>query len=565
MSQDSSLVGEFDLKSQSGVMLVLAAIRASKLSPAEKNELRDLVFLYSNGGGDATVRNQLEQKLKSNQITPVGMQRAGKPVPTLTFGTYRPTPSFNTTLETTAVATPEPAPVFYKNATPEPTSSPSTPTTFQSTPPSTQSTPLPETSGSAPVAPTIQTPPPYQNQAPVTPPVVTPIPLHQTSVASPTVATVPTEPISPPLPEVQSVPVSPQAGGVGSEAVYLERIRQIKTAVNSKVGNPVNLVDINNEVGREYMNALLEAMKKLSSGAISEMEPAMSRLESAYKAVEVAIVAHKDIGNLPETQTPVSVPPLPQNKPPVTENTVRPLVSVQPPPTPPQPSPHVPPPPRVENRPLQATPVQPTTPTPPVTPANIPVPPLAVESRKPEAPTKPAFVPPPLPKDNDVQEDRSAAWAGTGNEEKVAQTKNDTAQAPSLAEARKILTPSDLPDPATLKTGEQGDPLATKEIDDGLNQLLADWSLFKKSGLFGTGPKGIEHPLFKKIANLQVPLLLAGRFEGASQEIRQSITDYMNGWRYEQGIVYSPGETFEKYLRRVIKHILDLQKKRQTP
>ncbi len=35
----------------------------------------------------------------------------------------------------------------------------------------------------------------------------------------------------------------------------------------------------------------------------------------------------------------------------------------------------------------------------------------------------------------------------------------------------------------------------------------------------------------------------------------------MNGWRYEQGIIYDQGETFEHYLRRVIRHILDLQKK----
>ena len=49
MSQDSSFVGQFDLKSQAGVMSVLSAIRASKISPAEKNELRDLIFAYTNG------------------------------------------------------------------------------------------------------------------------------------------------------------------------------------------------------------------------------------------------------------------------------------------------------------------------------------------------------------------------------------------------------------------------------------------------------------------------------------------------------------------------------------
>jgi hypothetical protein len=103
--------------------------------------------------------------------------------------------------------------------------------------------------------------------------------------------------------------------------------------------------------------------------------------------------------------------------------------------------------------------------------------------------------------------------------------------------------------------------LFTKEVDEGLNQLLVEWPIFKKSGLFGTGPKGRQHPLFLKLSGLQIPLLLAGRFEGATQEIKQSITDYMNGWRYEQGIIYKQGENFEHYLRRVIRHIIDLQNK----
>jgi hypothetical protein len=134
----------------------------------------------------------------------------------------------------------------------------------------------------------------------------------------------------------------------------------------------------------------------------------------------------------------------------------------------------------------------------------------------------------------------------------------------SLAETNtKLRTPEVLPDPASVESAAAGgDPLMTKQVDDGLQQLLLEWSLFKKSGLFGTGPKGREHPLFKKIAPLPITLLLAGRFDGATQEIKQSITDYMNGWRYEQGIVYEQGESFERYLRRVIKHIIDLQKAR---
>jgi hypothetical protein len=122
----------------------------------------------------------------------------------------------------------------------------------------------------------------------------------------------------------------------------------------------------------------------------------------------------------------------------------------------------------------------------------------------------------------------------------------------------QLQTPQDLPEAVSTVAG---DPLYTQLVDDGLNQLLTDWTLFKKSGLFGTGPKGMNHPLYLKIKDLQIPLLLAGRFEGATQEIKQSITDYMNGWRYEQGIVYEQGENFDHYLRRVINHILDLHKK----
>jgi hypothetical protein len=133
----------------------------------------------------------------------------------------------------------------------------------------------------------------------------------------------------------------------------------------------------------------------------------------------------------------------------------------------------------------------------------------------------------------------------------------------SLSGAKnKLKTPDILNKPSSIETSSvAGDFLFTKEVDDGLQQLLSEWKLFKKSGLFGTGPNGREHPLFKKIANLQIPLLLAGRFEGATQEIKQSITDYMNGWRYEQGIIYQQGEIFEHYLRRVIRQILDLQNK----
>jgi hypothetical protein len=206
-----------------------------------------------------------------------------------------------------------------------------------------------------------------------------------------------------------------------------------------------------------------------------------------------------------------------------------------------------------------------------------PTQPAAVTQSKKPAPVRQSSVPL-----EDIPREPGAAWGPetdtvATNEPVEKPTKEPVPSTPEIVDAQKVSesatnyqpaalahskaklsTPEDLPEKSAAAAG---DPLYTDQIDNGLNQLLTDWSLFKKSGLFGTGPKGTEHPLYLKIKDLQIPLLLTGRFEGATQEIKQSITDYMNGWRYEQGIVYSQGENFDHYLRRVIRHILDLHKK----
>jgi hypothetical protein len=343
---------------------------------------------------------------------------------------------------------------------------------------------------------------------------------------------------------------------VAVDGVYLERIKQIKTEVNSRVGNPVNLVDIDNQVGREYMNALLEAMKKLSSGAVSEMAPAMQRLEAALVAVRGAIERHgvNQTAVIEEKSGPgdtvVSEPTNNQTNYPrsVNESSVgtesKPVLSDLPVSTK-----------KADSIISVASQLErPTRPVPSPTPTPTPPPPTP-----PAAPAIPRPIPPARPAE---ESGKSGFEAGADQSQTLPRVSVNQPPA-SLASSAPLKTPSVLPDPASLETSPTGDPLYTKEVDDGLEQLLSDWSLFKKSGLFGTGPHGRQHPLYKKVSDLQVPLLLAGRFDGATQEIRQSITDYMNGWRYEQGIIYQPGETFENYLRRVIRHILDLQKKRK--
>ncbi len=521
MDPKSSFSNTFDLNSQKGVMALLAAVRQSSLSNAEKNELRDLVFLYTNGGGDVSVKIALEQKLRTHQIQPLApVTKAPEvkpepPRPPLPFGSSRPAPVF------AVPVIPKPAP--------------------KSNVPETKTKPAP-----VPVVEVKEEVKPAAFAAETTKVVERP------------------EPKSNPVPEPKVVTAPP----VQNTNVYLDRIREIKSAVNSQVGNPVNLVDIDNQVGREYMTALLEAMKRLSGGQPGGMEVAMSRLETAYAAVEKAVANHQQKQKSEPVPVVSSVP--------VSE-------------------------PQVVTKPVaQDLPVRPTPPPPPPPPPPIPeivtqVPvaksePVRVDAgRQPEnstfsAPVMSRPVPPPPPNTASSPWSTPADLGATtlannanpavgsvprqeGSDSGFSSQPTSQSTSPykvtSVLEEKKNLTPQDLPAMSSAASRAQtGDPLFTPEIEAGLGQLLSDWSLFKKSGLFGTGPKGKDHPLYKQIADLQIPLLLAGRFEGSTQEIKQSITDYMNGWRYEQGIIYEKGETFERYLRRVIKQILDLQKKR---
>ena len=474
----------FDLDTQNGVMHILASLRTSDISVEHKSEIRDLVFLYTNGGKDQTVRLALEQKIAAYGVVaaPIKSKEAPKKEepPQPTIGKFRTAPSFGvhvTAAPTTPVAAPEP--VFV--------------------------------------------PTPY-------------------SVKEPVSDQVP-EPVSIPVPAQPEpvVPVATTAHPVDDKQ-YLDRIREIKAAVNERVGNPVNLVDINNEVGREYMGAILDAMKKLNSG--TSAASAMKRLEEAYTAVlhtledrtlQSADMVSEPAAFVPPAPEPVSVP---------ASTTYEPVPDTV---LPPRHEPEVEAEPVSAYQPLSGGPKTGRLQIQDATPAEPPV--ASVW----EAP-KPA----PFTTQILHQSQAPSAWEQPPATAHAVSTPQFT---PLSDLAEKPLSIDDLPTLESLKSvATAGDPLFTLEVDEGLNQLLFEWSIFKKSGMFGTGPKGKEHPLFKKMGPLHIPLILAGRFEGATQEIKQSVTDYMNGWRYEQGLIYQQGETFEHYLRRVIRHILDLQK-----
>lgn len=518
----------FDFSSQAGVLAILKAVRASDASVSDKNELRDLVFLFANGRGDQAVRNVLEERLAALGITGGGVAPAAPspatPAAVQTgpgFAGSRPTPAFSV-----SAANPAPAP-----ATATPTPSAPQP----AAPPATATTPDPAPAPSTPAQPA---PAPAAVITPITPtrpaasvppaPAATPTPVAPAASAAPAPAAAPSSPAA-----AASAPAPAPAPSTDTKAV-LDRIKMIKAEVNSRFGNPVNLVDINNAVGREYMSALLEAMKQVSTDSPIMIAESMERLETVYAQIQKIEPDQVAPTPIPATSPAVSAPApsIPTQAAQVasitpTSNPVVPVPATPVTPEPPAPAsewsapesaPAVPDPAanRIEVRPMiNVSPVAATPATPVAAPAPVAAVPTPVSSVAPLA---------------------------------------------SVAASPALHSPDELPDPASLKTASvAGDPLFTKEVDDGLDQLLSEWSLFKKSGLFGTGPKGREHPLFKKLAPLQIPLVLAGRFEGSTQEIKQSITDYMNGWRYEQGIIYEKGETFEKYLRRVIKHIIDWQ------
>ncbi|MAZ30152.1 hypothetical protein CL655_02615 [bacterium] len=342
----------------------------------------------------------------------------------------------------------------------------------------------------------------------------TPAPVAQTTTTSsgfagarpaPTFGSQPATatPVAAPVPEATPAPkaaapltpaAEPAEVPAASSADAVARINQIKHTINAVVGNPVNLIDATNEVGREYMNALLEAMKAVHGGG--ESAAAMQRLETAFAAVEASL---KD-GSTAASPTPTQ-PEAP---------TPEPVVAV------PTPEPNQP-------EPGYAAAAE---------PAETPVAPLEQPASKAPQAAEPA------------------APAAASPLQSVA--------------AAAAAAPTTQPVPAEPATPvPEGGPLMSETVTQGLEQLLNEWKLFKAGGLLGTGAKGTEHALYQELRNLPMNLVIAGRFEGATPEVKQSIHDYMNGWRYEQGMTHDLKETFEHYLRRVVKTIIDKQQKAQ--
>lgn len=512
----------FDYETQAGITHLLASVRASELSSAQKNDLRDLVFLYSNGGKDKRVLVSLEQKISEYNLQAVPKKivssQASAEQPTI--GKFRSAPTFGASHNAADVPPTPPKKVDFSEDK-----------TWQR---EIKVTTEPE------IVPAQSNPTPLPTAVPETP---------EPTLEAPSV---PSEPVAAPDKSAPSPDNQQQA---------LERIREIKTLVNEKVGNPVNLVDIDNTVGREYMGALLDAMKKLNTG--SSAVSAMARLEKAFVAVEETLKnrtqnpAPKEAVVEPSPEPvkievasePATVPtPIESQAPDVV---LEPVVITAPEPLVSEVVPDVP----------QPEEIVPDVPQPE---GNVPARSSRLQIKDIDSSVKIASTPVAI--NSSIKEVEPHIVESTSGWDSV-ESSNVEPKPVSASGIKPLASLADLSQPTQSSAPKEpevqkmpGDSLHTSEIDNGLEQLLGEWQIFKKSGIFGTGPSGREHPLFKKMAPLQIPLLLAGRFEGATQEIKQSVTDYMNGWRYEQGLIYEQGEVFEHYLRRVIKHILDLQK-----
>ncbi len=332
------------------------------------------------------------------------------------------------------------------------------------------------------------------------------------------------------------------------------RIDEIKRIVNSSVGNPINLIESHPTEGKQYMNALLSAMKKSSgSGQAGELDVAMEALEQAFAAVEQIISGAPATLKKPkaEKETPKTTVPA----------EIKPKAEVQ------ASIANVAAPHKTEVKPIAAAqkPLRSNTPSVPAR-ADIlrSLPPLS------KKPSEGLYH---LPEDESQPVAKGSVGGHAVKADVVATPVISKVSEPIKTKLQPVSTEATLPE----KMGTLKQKMADKEaagakpisgldsevVSEGLARLLSEWKLFKSSGFLGTGPSGKEHPLYKQLSNLPMASVIAGRFEGSTPEIKQGITDYMNGWRYEQGILHEMGETFEHYLRRVIFQILERQRQQK--
>ncbi len=529
---DSAPDAGYDLRSWQGLTGVLKRARESGLDEDVYAEFRDMVLSYAQSGGDPTLREKIDTLMKgfTSEETKTPHEE-----------TAVNTPPLPDTKKQQTIHLGRRTPIFV--------------------PPAPVSVPTPSELDRQAIMqtkePTESTPPPATPPAP--------------------------EPVMPSAPEIT---VSQEVGEVSRMGLEAKkaRISEIKRQVHNMFGNPVTLMDAGNGIGREYMNALLTAMKASGGGSTVSIDVAMQNLENAFRSIE----------EFSKTAQPVSIPTTPEppiEVPPVSESVVeaeksleKDLPTAEASPLPPEPI-------QSPVAPISSEPEVPTEPGPhePNIREVQPIPEPSVEEGVTEPSVNVTFpITPPIPAYGEVVAEKSesekdeklslnlvlerlrqtsAERLGTPppiDEDASRWTRDDAERTVTAPRNTKPDSHTEPPAPPSSEPDiirvEKNSDLDTQEINAALDQLLHEWRLFRSSGLLGLGAGGREHPLYKKLEYLPMLIVVNGDWDGARSEEKASIRDYMNAWRHEQGVVFNPNETFERYLRRVLKKVLIRQK-----
>lgn len=472
--------------SEEKILGLLVNVRNAALPVEEKAAIRDLILDYASNTDEAK-RNELKETIKrrlpnqtSNKKVVENISKPKTEVKSVSIGRPRPVLDFKAAANSSFVN--NPAHIVHEAV--------------------------------KPVVPTTPVTPIVKVEEKIPEP-VKPKPIESVEMKA-TDSVVPKFTPPPPVPEIKDdridVP-TPKAEDLAPAGVVNQgakgRINEIKHEINDRVGNPINLINADETIGREYMTSLLNAMKAVNAGAGPQSEP-MNRLEAAYKKVN-ELLATKDVSFSKKIKVS-SVAPEP--KPTIAEKDPETQTS-----------------PMMSGLPSRERGGG----------VNIPkvetVSPLTTPVRAPETPKVEAERP-------DVTEPTDKlipVSTATSLPEKIETARQKSAE--REAEASRPVT-----------------GLEDEKVTAGLKQLLSEWKLFKSKSWFGGGASGMDHPMYKQLATLTMAAVISGRYEGATPETKYLISDYINGWRYEQGITYEVGETFEHYLRRVILQIISKQK-----
>ena len=564
-SSSAASAAAFDLGTQAGVTELLRQVRSSSLPADTKTTIRELVLRFAQDASNEAVREELESIISTLPLI------AGAPITMPAPGTQDE--AQQKAKETAPAPAPEPqaaekqgglggrrVPIFSVSKQ--------------------------EASSPVPAPQPAPAPAPAPEPTPAPAPVAEPAPAPEPAPAA--------EPAPAPAPQPAPAPAPAPQPAPAAEASpnHLERVQEIKKEVIALVGNPVNLVAADNAVGKQYMTALLEAMKKINGGTRAEVATAMQNLETAF----VAVKGLAEQGMVPPAPAAAPVPaPVAEPAPTPEPVTPAPQPAPAPAPTPapePAPAPAPTPAPAPEPQPQPAPAPEGGTPPPPPPPPPGLKENLAGDESKwakeaathepPEdtgakqtsdsptlggsplqdipaygysKPSRTVFAPP-------KEKETAAPPAPPTAPEPVAKEEPKPAKKESQLDSNATIAPQkEMSEDAKEAAGHIGGALMTPDITAGLSQLLAEWKIFKGSGLFGMGPGGMDHPLYQKIKDESMLSITNGTFDGSTAEIQQSIGDYINGWRYEQGIVPQHSESFDHFLRRVVRKVLGETKK----